>query len=782
MFLVPVIAFIIGIYIEATCSIPLIIPLAFCILFLCAIPIVLRRTYRTASFLVLVCFFLAGMIRIGIVTEYRLKSEPDETHILNPNTNTDNDNYYSNGKIDKSSDKEMDIYDGIVTEASPNTKIVKVTSPEPARGLRIILRTEEKLTINDRVRIFGYIKEFPLTFKNPYTISWKWLKRLEGISYEFKGTIISITAGESYIEAWRRFLAEKIDNSGAKNTGIIKALTIGDTTGLDDKIKELFLKTGTSHILAISGSNIGIITAFFFFITRILIRFSLLARLRGDDKKYAALLSIPFAVLFMLTAGSNIPVIRATIMITVYMFAVYFGRTRHIENTIALSALIILLIYPHSIFMPIFQLTFLSVYFIIVFTRAFFHYAFKWNPVLKWSFSSILITVSAMIGTLPVILYHFHGVNPLAFIYNIIAVPLMCAVSMPIALAGLFIPYGGYLLRLSGEIISVTLYMLSHLNMGYLYPLIRPTFFEALSYFAIIISLLHIKKKLVRFVFIFALMPIILAYSFTVVKGRFYNNDICFNFIDVGLGDAILVEAPHGMRMLIDGGGTYSGDFDTGKSVLTPLLLSRKILSLDYVINTHPHGDHIGGLLHVLNNFQVNRFITGTYIISDPVYNKILTATKEKNIPIVLWKKGDKFLFDNRLSIHIFNPSREITIDNLNNRSLVMKIEYGKNSFLFTGDIERTIEEQLILSRFPLYADMLKVPHHGSRYSSSAHFLHAVKPSLAVMSTGAGIKGILSEEIINRYQAFSIPVLRTDKDGLIKICSDGKKISYCTHK
>ena len=106
--------------------------------------------------------------------------------------------------------------------------------------------------------------------------SWKWLKQLEGISYEFKGTIISVTTGENYIEAWRKFLAKRIEDSGTKYAGIIKALTIGDTTGLDEKTKELFLRTGTSHILAISGSNIGIVTAFFFFIARMLLRISLL--------------------------------------------------------------------------------------------------------------------------------------------------------------------------------------------------------------------------------------------------------------------------------------------------------------------------------------------------------------------------------------------------------------------------------------------------------------------------------------------------------------------------
>jgi len=725
------------------------------------------------------------MVRLAVVTENRSGMKSSKTKILrlDPSVNGNNRNpsflYNEDGRV---SDEKMKIYEGLVTEASPNTKIMKVISPQDSRGLRIILRTQDNLTINDRVKIFGYIKELSLTFKNPSVISWKWLKRLEGISYEFKGAIISITAGESYIEAWRKFLAKRIEDSGTKYTGIIKALAIGDTTDLDAQTKELFLKTGTSHILAISGSNISIVTAFFFFIARMLMRISVLMRLRGDDKKYAALLSIPFAVLFMLTAGSGIPIIRATIMITVYMLALYFGRTRHIENTVALSALMILMIYPHSIFMPTFQLTFVSVFSILLFTKTFYPYVRAWYPVFRWSFSSVLITVSAMIGTLPIVLYHFYGVNPLAVVHNLIAVPLMCVIAMPLALVGMLIPYGEYLLRLSGEIISITLYILNHLNRGYLYPLIRPTLFETMSYFIIIVSLFSIKKKLVRFIFVFVLTPVLLIYSYTVVKDRFYNNDICFNFIDVGLGDAILVEAPQGMRMLIDGGGLYSGDFDMGKSILTPVLLSKKVLSLDYVINTHPHSDHYGGLLYVLNHFQVKHFVTATYLVSDPAYNEILSTAKKKNIPIELWKRGDAITFNNRTEIRVLNPPQESTIENLNNRSLVINIQYGKNNFLFTGDIETAVEEELIFSQFPLYADVLKIPHHGSKYSSSPYFLRATKPVIAVMSVGPGIKGIPSEETLKRYEKLSIPVLRTDRDGLIKVCSDGERISYCTYK
>jgi competence protein ComEC len=236
-----------------------------------------------ASLMILICFALAGMVRLGIVTENRSEIRFDNTNILKPDSNdnshTGSSSFLNDGGGSVSNEK-MDIYEGLVTEASPNTKIIKLISPESSRGLRIILRTHDNITINDRIKVFGYMKELNLTFKNPSSTSWKWLKHLEGISYEFKGPIISVKKGESYIEAWRTFLAKRIEDSGAKYAGIISALTIGDTTGLDEQTKELFLKTGTSHILAISGSNIGIVTAFFFFIARMFLRTSLLMRLR----------------------------------------------------------------------------------------------------------------------------------------------------------------------------------------------------------------------------------------------------------------------------------------------------------------------------------------------------------------------------------------------------------------------------------------------------------------------------------------------------------------------
>ncbi len=751
MFIASVIAFIAGIYIEAVHPFRfahILIPLVSAIVIL---PFVLKNKngIRLSGPLFFLAFFLAGMLRIAVALMYQPAL---------PVTG------------------EATLYRGVVIESSKTVKVVRIEDPRHVSGIRAIIRADQPLGIGDSITVFGPLRELALTFKNPYSISWKWMKRLEGTFCEIRGEILSVSAGKRPVDTWRRYLADKIDASGTARSGIIKALTIGDTTGLDDQIKTLFLETGTSHILSISGSHLGVLTAFFFFVARFLFRRSSRMRSSGDDRRYAALLTIPFTVGFMLTAGSSLPTIRATIMITVYMLALFFERSRHIGNTLFLSALIILVIYPHSLFSPAFQLTFVSVLFIILFTGVVQPAIGRLHLLVRWPLSLMIVTLAAMLGTLPVVLYHFHGINPLAALHNLIAVPLMCLIATPLALLGLFTPFGEYLLRLAGDIIGLAVNILRSINWGYLYPAIRPSLPEAVLYVATLLSLLFIKKRLVRFALFAVVVPVALVTVSVACQKRFFNNDLCVNYIDVGLGDAMLVEAPGGMRFLIDGGGFYMSDFDTGKSVIAPILLSKKIRTLDQVINTHPHEDHLGGLIHILRHFRVNGFASGGPIEERPQYRRLAEILKERGIPAACLARGDSLTLDGGLALSVLHPQQGIFIDDLNDSSLVLKMTFAEKSFLFTGDIGEDTERSLVLSGAPLRSSVLKVPHHGSRHSSNIHFIRAVQPQVAVLSVGPGIKGIPSDEAIERYRALSVPLYRTDRDGFIRICTDGKEL------
>jgi competence protein ComEC len=189
----------------------------------------------------------------------------------------------------------------------------------------------------------------------------------------------------------------------------------------------------------------------------------------------------------------------------------------------------------------------------------------------------------------------------------------------------------------------------------------------------------------------------------------------------------------------------------------------------------------LGGIPTIIRDFTVKYFSTGSYFISREKFVDLMKLLRKKKITLTTWKRGDKFLLKNGMEIVVLNPGPETGIDDLNNASLVMRIGYGNFSILFAGDIGSDVEEKLILAGNNLRADVLKIPHHGSRHSSSHEFLAAVQPKIALLSVGKGILGIPSHEALKRYDALSIPVLRTDRDGMIKVWKNKDGVKYSVH-
>lgn len=718
---------------------------AFLLIVVLLLPLFLRHNLvRISGVALIAAFFLTGMLRVSL----------------------------TGGDALPVAHAGPGVYGGTVIESSRTTKTIRIDSPATLHGSKAIVRSEEGVGIGDTIVASGTLKELTLTFKNPGRVSLAWIKRREGILYEIRGNIIAARAAPGMIERIRRYCSDRIDASGALHRDVIKALTIGDTTGLDETVKDLFLRTGTTHILSISGSHIAVVTALIFSLSTFLLRINPGLRQKGSDRRYAAVVAIPFAVAFMLVSGSSLPAVRATIMAVIYMVAIVLDRSRHVENGLFLSALVILIVYPFSLFSPSFQLTFLSVLFIILANKAFGPAAARMPRYLRWPASMVLVTAAATAGTLPVVLYHFYGFNPLSMVHNLIAVPLMCTVATPLSLAGVTAPFGGPILRIAGLLIEFTTVLLRKLDWGYIYPIIRPNLAEALLYLSGAALLLHMRKKLVKFALLAFLLPIALVTAGIACHDRFHNKELCISFIDVGLGDAMLIEAPHGIRLLVDGGGFHGSNFDIGRSVIAPYLLARKIVTLDYVINTHPHQDHCGGLQHVLQYFDVRNF--GAAMTGPEPYSirKIIAARK---IPFSGMRTGDTLRAGNDLDIHVLHALP--VPDNMNDSSLVLKLAYGGKSFLLTGDIGEDVERSLIGRPVDLKANVLKVPHHGSRYSSTAEFIRTVRPDIAILSAGPGIRGIPSDEALARYRASGIPVYRTDRDGCVRVCTDGRKMT-----
>ncbi|MBQ6808387.1 MAG: MBL fold metallo-hydrolase [Firmicutes bacterium] len=246
------------------------------------------------------------------------------------------------------------------------------------------------------------------------------------------------------------------------------------------------------------------------------------------------------------------------------------------------------------------------------------------------------------------------------------------------------------------------------------------------------------------------------------------QGDLLVSFIDVGQADSILVEQGE-QTLLID-----CGTKDAGEQVLQ-YLEARSVEALDYLVLTHPHEDHIGGAVAVLDAVPVTQAYMPNKPHTTATYGNTLQKLAEKQVAVTAAQAGDSFYVGEAL-VEILGP---VTIySDLNDCSVVLRLTYGENSFLFTGDAEAAAEEDILKKGSKLAADLLKVGHHGSETSSSQAFLDAVSPKIAVISCGEDNEyGHPHADTLNRLQALGVTVFRTDQKGTIQAVSDGKEIT-----
>jgi competence protein ComEC len=254
------------------------------------------------------------------------------------------------------------------------------------------------------------------------------------------------------------------------------------------------------------------------------------------------------------------------------------------------------------------------------------------------------------------------------------------------------------------------------------------------------------------------------------------------NVLDVGQGDSIFVAFPDGRTMVVDGGGTYGASrvggtrtgLDIGEQVVSPYLWSRGLQRIDAVALTHAHQDHIDGLDAILENFRVGELWIGREV-ETPGFRALLERAKRRGVRIVQKHRGEAFEWGGVTGIALWPEDTGPVAAGANNDSLVLRLEYGSTSVLLPGDIEKKVELEMIARGDPLDVDLLKVPHHGSRTSSSSEFLQAVTPQAAVMSFGENNPfNHPHPELLQRLRQTGARVLRTDRDGAVRATSDGR--------
>ncbi|MDU2489391.1 MAG: ComEC/Rec2 family competence protein [Clostridium celatum] len=277
---------------------------------------------------------------------------------------------------------------------------------------------------------------------------------------------------------------------------------------------------------------------------------------------------------------------------------------------------------------------------------------------------------------------------------------------------------------------------------------------------------------------ILIISAIIISISFLVQNNNVSSqNKMTVHYIDVGQGDSILIQV-NNKNLLID-----SGPSSNRKDLLN-YLENLNIKKLDYIIATHPHEDHIGNMDTIIKRYNIGSFYSPKVITSSNTFESMISALVDKNLKINVLKNGVKGIdLGKNVEIQVFSPLENISSDNLNDYSPIIKITFVNNSFLFTGDAEVSTESMVLSENNNLNCDILKVGHHGSSTSTSSNFLTSVNPSVAIIPVGKNNSyGHPTPEVLSLLDSYNIRTFRTDINGSIIAISDGNNINISTLK
>jgi competence protein ComEC len=613
-------------------------------------------------------------------------------------------------------------------------------------------------------------------------------------------------------------------------TGMMQAILFGQSFQLQKVWTEQYRSTGTFHALVISGTHVAVLAAFFL----------LLLRLCFVPESLAMLITAAAAWLYALVSGWQAPCIRSAAGLTLFMVAGYFYRERRPINLLAAVALGFLLLDPEQLFDASFQLTFLAVGFLGAFATPLIRATsgplghalddlrdtgrdLHLSPraaqfriemrllgdtlrglgvpgraadlaitiparVLFFVFELTLVSGVVQIGlALPMVVY-FHRIGISGLSANALVVPLMGLV-VPVGFVAVFTGWvqvaqvAGLLLHLSHRVVSW------HAGIEPNWRIPTPP-----MWLGIALSLALIGAAVARGRWWRTAAALIVAGFLALLLWHPFAPDLRtgqleMTAIDVGQGDSILVVFPDGKRMLVDGGGIPAfgrqskSQLDIGEDVVAPYLWNRSLRSIDIVVLSHAHEDHIGGLPALVADFRPKELWTGATPESASWHTLRETAmrTGTRIIPMLSPRRFQC----GGAQVEVLAPFPDYVPGDApkNNDSLVLRLRFGRHAFFLGGDVERQIEWGMLAANELDHADVLKVAHHGSKTSSTEQFLSAVTPTFAVISAGfENSYGHPNRDVLERLEQHHSEILRTDQQGLITIRSDGRRLTVETNR
>ena len=589
---------------------------------------------------------------------------------------------------------------------------------------------------------------------------------------------------DGYEFSFRRTLRELRDRVTAvyyaslpeEKAGILSAMVTGDRSGLTDHVRELYRDSGIYHVLVISGMHISIMGLF---MDRLLRQFL--------PVRTAAFTTLFFLCVYCVFTGASTSTVRAVIMAGVFLSSKLFYKEPDLVSSASLAGLIMLIYEPRWIFDIGFQYSFSAVLGLGFFTHPLSHYLREKTAIVKgpklWLMELVSSSLIIFVATVPVQVYHFNHLITYSIFVNMLVLPLLSFIIVP-----------GFIMGLLGLISPPLAGLLS----GLIYFLLA--FYEFVSLFAADLPFSRILIASPGYLWAFAFMGILagLWYLFAseaapVFKLRtaaaviilyilFFGiyftgpRDPIMIKLDVGQGDAVVIER-FGEVYIVDGGGWSRGyepfaeiGRNTGARVIAPYLAHRGIGRVDGIFVSHLHADHVVGAIELMGIVDVARLYMHPLKDRDcPMFILLEEAAVNNGVEKVLLSAGDTFESAEGIRFMVLGPSATVNYESDNEASMILYVDMGLR-VMFTGDIGFPSEERLVRRFSNLHTDILKVAHHGSRFSTSDEFLNAIRPRAAIAGVGVhNVFGHPHPSVVSRFYERNIDFYSTNTHGAITI-------------
>lgn len=658
------------------------------------------------------------------------------------------------------------------TEEESDTWILKTDTSIPwAQRISVRSYCENPVQNGDRVEITGALK-LPRRPRNPGEFDYARYLADQGIFYTlsvYKAEAVRVVepAKESgfSLSRWREKRMETVKNLLPQEAPLLLGMILGWKENIPDEEYAAFQKTGTVHLLAVSGLHVGFLLLFAEFLLR---------RLKiGKGKKRA--IEMLFLLGYGTLTGWPVTIQRAVFMTGLGLLALQWGRMREPLDILGLSGVIILLFSPTAPFGISMQLSFAAVWGILVLLPV----LTKLVPWKNRLVTALLLPVAVEIAILPISMYHFQlcsvsslFVNPFAVWLGagIILLGLLgfFAASFGTVIAGIFLYPAGWMLKL----LTVLVQEVSELNGSYFHTPQPPLLLLFLYYLLLGAAFLTNEEEGRKWKRLFA-MGAVGVWLLLFLPHSWADGNLHLTFLDVGQGNCAILTTPSGKNWMIDGGG--SEFYDLGASIPVPWLHRQGIREIEWMVSTHPDTDHLQGLIAAAREVKVKNLLLPDALKEAEEYRPLLRLVQEHGGNIWYGVCGESWHPETGMTAEVWYPAKgqgksRMERDTVNEESLIFCVRYADFSLLIPGDAGADSLRAMLKTKAAHPVTLLEVPHHGSRNSYCPEFYEAVRPELAVVQSKSGNSyGHPHAEVVDYLAEQKIPLLRTDESGCITV-------------